>query len=247
MVSRFLVSTLLVLTSVVCMAQTSVQSTRELIDTWKSDTSFKHLMAFTFKQETIRFKDSLSSDTSTWYEAIQFPDKFRIDFGLKTENSNLYRHDSLYVLRKGEVVHKDEQIQDFMIMSGGFYYYNTSVAIKKLQLSGIDTKQFSKSKYKEREVYVIGGDGVNLNSAQIWVDVERRVVLRQVLKGNDSQFTEVRFELFKKIDGHWIESWLEFYREGRLIQTERYYDIQVHPKLNPGIFSPSRFSKIYWY
>ncbi len=43
----------------------------------------KWYKSFTFTQTTEQFRNDSLLKTSTWYEAIIFPDKFRIDFGEK--------------------------------------------------------------------------------------------------------------------------------------------------------------------
>ena len=42
--------------------------------------SGKWYHTFTFVQTTESYKNDSLSKTSTWYEAVMFPDKFRIDF-----------------------------------------------------------------------------------------------------------------------------------------------------------------------
>ncbi|MEM7299328.1 MAG: hypothetical protein AAF391_13805, partial [Bacteroidota bacterium] len=81
------------------------EGTENLIRYWKDRYQEGRLMAFTFVQETIRFRDGEVRDTATWYEAVQYPNFFRIDLGEKDlKNRNLYRNDSVYVIREGELV-----------------------------------------------------------------------------------------------------------------------------------------------
>src|SRR5205085_10609058 len=60
----------------------------------------KWFRTFHFIQSTENYRNDSLIRTSTWYEAIIYPDKFRIDFGdLKNGNAVLYNKDSAYNFR----------------------------------------------------------------------------------------------------------------------------------------------------
>ena len=53
---------------------------------------------------------------------------------------------------------------------------------------------------------------------------------------------DVRYDSFQQYDGHWIENFVDFYKDGKRIQTERYFDIQTNPSISPDVFNPRRFN-----
>ena len=56
----------------------------------------------TFVQTTIQYAADGTSDTTTWFEAMELPGKLRIDIGEPTdENTWLFRNDSIYVFTQG--------------------------------------------------------------------------------------------------------------------------------------------------
>lgn len=223
------------------------ESTEELLNYWKNNYSNTQLKEFTFTQETVRYRDNGDRDSSTWYEAMQFPCNFRIDFGEKSQNTNLYRNDSLYVFRKGKQVHKEYYLQDFMIMSGRFYTQPIDSTLKQLRAIGVNPNLFYTTIFKGEEVYVIGSEKGE-DRPQIWLSAIKRVVLKHYLKAKETDdITIVVFDQYVKIKGHWIETWLEFYHGETLIQTERYYDIDVKPNLPPETFNPNKALNYYWY
>src|SRR5947209_6162179 len=62
----------------------------------------KWYRTFTFNQTTLIYSNDSLKKTQTWYEAVQFPDKFRIDFGSKDSgNAVIFKGDSVYRLRNG--------------------------------------------------------------------------------------------------------------------------------------------------
>ena len=95
--------------------------------------------------------------TSTWYEAIIFPEKFRIDFDdRKSGNAVLYLGDSMYVFRKNKMVTKRYNDDNLTFLLGGMYFYSFDTALSKLNRMGYDTKKFHENTWKGKPVYVIG-------------------------------------------------------------------------------------------
>lgn len=223
-------------------------NTRNLIAYWKDRYATHSLKSFTFAQETIRFREGEAPDTSLWYEAIRYPDQFRIDFGHGSEgNINLWRNDSVYIIREGEQVHRGEKVQEALLMKGALYHLPIDTTLAKLSSIGINPELFHTATYKDRPAYVIGTVPEADSIPQIWVDAERRNVLRRSSKLPNGKLLEVRYGDFVQIEAHWLESWVAFYLDGKLIQTERYKDIDVQPELPKGVFEVERFGEVFWY
>ena len=227
----------------------TIKSTKGLIEFLKNNNSKNHLKSFTFIQETIRFnKEGKVQDTSIWYEAIRYPKDFRIDFGDPEKgNANINRNDSVYIYRDNKLIHSASEIQEFLILEGGLFYYSVDETIKRLESLGINTKIFTKSQYKGKEVYIIGAIENDFSKPQIWLDTEELYSVRRFSKGKKGELYEVRYDDYKDINGYKIETWIEFYINGRLIQTERYNEIDVNPNLNDDIFNPNLFGNHYWF
>lgn len=221
----------------------------KLIEQMKNKGQKNHLRAFTFVQQTIHYDDGGAiRDTSIWHEAIRYPKDFRIDFGDPSAgNANINRNDSIYVYRNNKLVHSGPEIQEFLILEGGIFYYSVSETLDRLKGLGVDTSVLSESLYNGKAVYILGALPGETKKPQIWLDQEKLVVVRRFSKGNEGNLYEVRYDDYKNIDGHWIETWIEFYRDGQLIQSERYTKIDVHPNLHDGVFDPKDFGKSYWF
>ena len=224
-------------------------STANLIKYWKARYATERLQSLSFDQETIRY-DSLgrSIDTSVWYEAIKYPKLFRIDFNEKpSSNTNIYRNDSVYVIRRDSLVRINKQIQEFMILEGALYTEPLDSTLGMLRDSGIDPEIFSETNYNGRRTYIIGAPPNTFTKPQMWVDAENRYVVRRWSRSRDGSLMEVRYEDFMVLEGHWIETWLEFYQRGRLIQTEKYFNLKVNKELDDRIFQHSHYKNHYWY
>lgn len=224
-------------------------STRNLIAYWKDRYAPNQPLAFTFDQETIEF-DSMgnATDTSMWYEAVQYPNLFRIDFQRKPcTNTNLYRNDSVYIIRNDSLRHAGRRIQPFMILEGGLYTNPIDSTLSHLTQIGIDTAKFHAWENAGSKNYVIGVNAHTLNEPQIWLDVETRNSTRRITRNKAGKLFEVRYEDFRNIGGHSIEQWLEFYLDGQLIQTEEYRNVVIWPHLDEKIFHPNYCTQTYWY
>lgn len=219
--------------------QKEPDSTSELIALWKKLYTDQRPRALTFTQETIRYRDGLPADTSTWYEAIEYPDRFRIDFNDQSgKNFNIYRNDSVYAVRKGKMVRNAKQVQDFLIIEGALYHLPVDSTLSKLRAIGVNPELFDTTTYQGRQVYIIGANKGDVMRPQIWVDVERRYTVRQFLKGSRGELTEARFDGFTKVGDHWVESRVQFFVKGALVQTEYYHNIDTNPETSEQLFDP---------
>ncbi len=223
-------------------------STVELLEFLKSNPNF--IEEFSFVQQTIKFDENEKpNDTAIWYEAIKYPDKFRIDFGQKEDrNSNINRNDSIYVFRNNKLVHSGPEIQEFLILEGGVHYYSIPETIEKLEKLGINTSIFNQSMYKGHEIYIIGAVDGDLAVPQIWLDKNELYCVRRFSIGSRSgNLYDVRYGDFKDFNGFKIETWIEFYRNNKLVQTEAYTNVNIEPAFDDAIFDPKKFGKHYWY
>src|SRR6202020_991646 len=75
-----------------------------------------------FNQTTERFRNDSLIKTSTWYEAIVYPDLLRIDFdSVKSSSGVIFRHDSTYVFRNNKIVRSTKDENELIFFLGGMY------------------------------------------------------------------------------------------------------------------------------
>ena len=223
-----------------------ITSTRELIEYRKAEHKEGHLKAYTFTQETTHYKDDGSVEkTSIWYEAIQYPDKFRIDFGDRANgNTNLYRNDSIYVYREHELVHGGSELQEFLLMEGDIFYYPTDTVLSRLRKRNINPDIFTKTTYNNEAIYIIGAEEGDLNRPQIWLHAEHFYPVRRITTAKNGKLIDVRYHNHVQKSGHWIESRVDIYINDKLIQLEKYTDIEVKSELPPELFQPGSFLQV---
>ena len=207
----------------------------------------KWFTTFTFLQTTESYQNDTLSKKTTWYEAISYPDKFRIDFGNPVEgNAVIFRNDSMYRFSKGQLSKKSVDNNDLTFLLGGMYFYSYDEVLKQIATLHYDLTKFHKDRWKNKEVYVIGSDNHDEKLNQLWIDQEKLVLVRMI-KYDDNRKEEGLFENQIQAGGGWSETVAVFYIDDKLIQKEYYFDCKANPVIDPGVFDPSQFGKVHWY
>lgn len=230
-------------------AFSQMNSARELVHAMYLTLKTDPLEAFTFSQETIRYEgDTLSGDTSTWYEAIQYPDKFRIDFGNPSGgNAVIYKNDSAYIFRKGALKTTRFEPMPLLFLKGGMSFYPFKEAMPRLQSFGVDTTVFTIQSWQGRDYYVIGAKAGDLQTRQVWISTSDLIPVRRMDPHRSGKTIELVYKNFENFDGHLIETRVDIFIEGDLIQKECYHNINIDPKIPEDFFEPAKFGSSHWW
>ncbi|CAN5858189.1 hypothetical protein BH11BAC4_BH11BAC4_24060 [soil metagenome] len=198
--------------------------------------------SFTFTQTTEHYRNDSIVKTSTWYEAIVFPDKFRIDFGEKNDgNAVIYLGDSVYNFRRSKLVNKAFNDDNITFLLGGLYSYPFDTVKVKLKQQGYALDKFHESNLQGQPVYVIGANDDKDRSNQLWIDKQKLIVLKFIkFKGNTKE--EGIFSSHKQFGKAWSETACDFYINDKLIQREKYYDCKADVAVDPSVFDPLNFT-----
>src|ERR1700722_1004128 len=209
--------------------------------------SGKWYHTFTFVQKTENFKNDSLVKTSTWYEAIMFPDKFRIDFGdLKNGDAVIFSNDSAYNFRGGILKSATADNNDLTFLLGGLYFYPFDKAIAQVKALHYDLNKFHTDTWDKKPVYVIGANTNDEKANQLWIDKQKMVVVR-FIKYDDNRKEEGILEDQQKFAGGWSEMKATFYINDKLVQKEYYQECNANGDIDPKIFLPSEFGKLHWY
>jgi len=195
--------------------------------------------AYTFSQKNTHYKNDSVIGTSIWYEAVQFPDKFRIDFGDKTEgNFVVFKNDSAYSYRKFELKKTSYNPNTLLLLLGGMYYRDFNEVIARLQKEHYNTKVLSKQKWRKQEVEVVGALKGDTLSNQIWVSKKERRIVRIIEKMDENRMMDMTFDAYQKNCKGYTETKVTFKSNGKVEQVEEYYDIKAIDKFPEEVFSP---------
>jgi hypothetical protein len=203
--------------------------------------------SFTFVQTTENFKNDSLVKTSTWYEAILFPDKFRIDFGdLKNGDAVIFVNDSAYRFHQSVLAGTTADNNDLTFLLGGLYFYSFDKVVEQVKTLHYDLNKFHTDKWNDKPVYVIGANTNDEKVNQLWIDKATLVVVR-FIKYDDNTKEEGILEGQQKFGGGWSETKCTFYINDKLVQKEYYRECKANVNLDPKIFQPAEFGKVHWY
>lgn len=219
----------------------SPKNAEELLEQMHIRYSGKWHKSFTFTQTTQQFRGDTVYKTSTWYEAIIFPDKFRIDIGEKKDsNAVIYLKDSVYSIRKGKLTGKRKDNDNLTFLLGGMYFYPLDIVKQKVTEKGYDLSRFHETTWKGKPTYVIGANNSTEKTNQLWIDQENFYIVKFVKYDGKSKEEGV-FYNHKKFGNGWSETAVDFYVDDKLIQKEIYQECKANPEINEKIFDPYHF------
>lgn len=229
---------------VLTMFTTKINSSRDLLKAMHDRYAGKWYKTFSFNQTTEVFKSDTLKQTETWYEHVQFPANFRIDFGNPDSgNAVIFKNDSVYIFRNAKHAGTRPDKNDLTFLLGGLYFYSFDDVIDKFKLLGYDLDKFHKDNWKGQPVYVIGAGKGEESINQLWIEKENFNLVRMI-KFENGEKEEALFEGHVKLDGGYSESVVRFYINNKLVQVEKYHDMKVNVKPEESIFDPSKFVKL---
>jgi outer membrane lipoprotein-sorting protein len=223
--------------TVVMAAQ--VKSGKELIEKMWKKCNGKVPATISFSQKTIRYVDGKKEpNNSIWYEKIQYPDKFRIDFDSFPSNGRLVcRNDSLFIYKDGKLKRREADKNSLLFLLGGMYSRQLDdvyarFAELKIDLTVLkDTVIPGGLKGPLLKYFLIGKPDGNY----LIVEKDNYRIKKIVLKEEEIEAVIMDWQ---KIGKTWMEKKIDFYRDGKLLQREEYFDIKHNVKFDPKTFDP---------
>ncbi len=207
----------------------------------------KWARTLTFTQYNTHYQADTVADTSVWYEAIEYPDKFRIDFGEPAAgNAVIFSSDSVYRFKEGMLKTRKRQANDLILLAGGIYFMTPQEALRRLQEAGFDTNVFHIDTWQGKPVYVVGAGKGDLKSPQFWIDQEHLYLVRSITLLPDKHLQDARFSKHIRTANGWTETEVLFLMDNKLEQKEEYKYIRANCPLPDGLFSPHKFGKVHW-
>lgn len=196
--------------------------------------------SFSFSQETIRYDSSGAiQSTAIWYEAVQYPDFFRIDFNDEQQRKVVFASDSAYRFVGDSLALVRYEPQEFLLFKGGMYKRSKEDSKNKLKEYGYDLSIFREDILDGRPAYVIGAEQGDLTTKQFWIDKEHFYTVRRISTQRSGAVLDVQYSDHNAIGGGWVEEDVRFFLDGRLIQDEIYFGVKVWDEMNPAIFDKS--------
>ena len=222
-----------------CLIKTN--NSEEVLQKMYQQYAGKWMQNFTFDQTTGVYRNDSLIKTSEWHEAIVYPDKFRIDFGdAKDGNAAIFTTDSVYSFRNGKLMRTSPNDDDLTFILGGMYFYAFDTVKAMFGRMGYDLNKFCETTLNGKSAYVIGANDTTEKTNQLWVDKENLVAVK-FINYNHGEKEEGIFSNHKQFGGGWSETKCVFYIDGKLIQTEDYFNCKANTEIDLKIFDPHNF------
>ncbi|MEO6137018.1 MAG: hypothetical protein ABIP35_17825 [Ginsengibacter sp.] len=227
----------------VLAAAVSAQGSKQLLQQMHERYAGKWHQTLTFNQTTEIYLNDTLVRTERWYENIHYPKDFRIDFGHPDSGrAVIYHNDSSFVFSRGKITSARADENDLIFLLGGMYFYPIDIVFTKMKSYGYDLDKFHEDELKGEPVYVIGAGKGEETVNQLWIDKGNFNLLRMITFTNGRK-QEAMFENHVKIGGGFSETLVRFFVNDKLVQIEKYYDLQAGKEISHALFDPYHFIK----
>lgn len=219
------------------------QVVRKMHDAWKG----KWYENFSFEQKAIFYKNNAVVKEEVWQEIMSCPGKLHLRFnGFDTGNGAVYSRDSVYHFKEGKLQQKSRETNYLLLMGFDVYFNSPERTIEKLHELGFDLSKTHQTKWKGRQVTVVGtADAADLSSTQFWVDSKHNYVLRMI-KNNQGKVRDIEFGDYRKVENHWIATEMIFKNGTETVFVEKYFNMKFPAKVDSALFDPARFESARW-
>lgn len=230
----------------VATAQASPKTGQEVLQRMHDKYNGKWYHTLTFTQQTVVHKKDGTTENQTWYESLRHSAdggvRLRIDFGDPAAgNGAIYTADSLYSVRKGKVVSAKGEGNEFLPLIEGVYVQPVERTVRDLAGMKVDLSQVTSGSWQERPVWIVGAAAGDLTKPQFWVDRDRLVVTRMVIKLPDL-LLDVDLGGYVSVGPAWLATKIAMSADGKPLQSEEYSDWKTNVDLAASLFEATQWS-----
>ena len=207
----------------------------------------KWYKTLTFVQKTTNYKPDGTSTSEMWSEAMGVPGSLRIDFlESKTGDGILFTNGQIFAWRDGKAGPGRAFVHPLLVLGFDVYQQPAVTTIAQVKAMGIDLSQVHEEKWLGKSVYVVGAKQGDLRSPQVWVDKKGLYFTRLfLLAGREKKnVQETQFNNYVKAGGGWVAAEVKFFVDGKPATTEEYTEIIADPKLDAGLWDPSKWNTV---
>jgi len=222
---------------------------REALEAMRVAYAGRWYTTLTFVQRTTKRSPEGKQTVETWYESLRHTDgpgtQLRIDIGPPSEgNGVLYTATETRRFRAGKAVETRQGGNALLPLIEGVYLQPIERTVAELQPTGVDlSRPVVVGHWEKRPVWILGATSPSdLRSPQIWVDAERKVVVRALLPPvPGTPLMDVRIGRWVALAGGWLGTRCDFLVDGKLEQAEEYSDWKAGVALSDALFDPATF------
>jgi hypothetical protein len=220
----------------------------DVLEAMRSAYAGKWYHTLTFKQKTT-FHRADGVQEETWYETLRHTaagTELRIDRGdLAAGNGMIFTPDSMFPVRGGKPAPPRGGGNEFLPLIEGVYVQSVERTMKELAGMKVDWTKVRTATWEGKPVWVVGAASASdTTSPQFWVEADRKVVVRMVIRPNETQPPfDVHLGGYVGVGNHsWLATKIMMRQGGRPVQGEEYADWKVDIPVDPALFDPSQWT-----
>ena len=209
--------------------------------------------SLTFVQKTtVTRTDSTKNVTksvTTWYESLRHTSaagvQLRIDVGDPTAgNGVLYTADSSWRFRDGKLVSANANGNDFLPLIEGVYVQPLERTVREVKKMNVDLSKVRAGRWRDRDVWVVGAASASdTTSPQFWVDQQRNVVVRAIVKYPPSVL-DISLDGYVTVGPAMLATKIVMSTGGKVIQEEEYSDWKTDIDLPASLFDITNWKAV---
>ena len=233
---------------VVVSEPTAVASSAKLIRDMHDRYAGKWYKTLTFQQTNTFYTSAGKEEKSQWMQRLSVPGRLRVDFlPLSSKSGLLIQNNRVITFDNGKRVDSRRAIQPVLTLTGDVYAIPVSTTLRRLDSLGVDLDKFHSEKWEGKRVYVMGAEGGDLASNQIWVDADRLLLVRFIQRdkrADRSVITDTRVGDYRQVDGYPIPFEYTSYRDGKVFFKEQYENLKVNEPIPAEVFDASKWAAV---
>ena len=221
----------------------------DVLEAMRAAYAGKWYHTLTFKQKTT-FHRPDGVQEQMWYETLvhtpQEGTKLRIDFGdLALGNGVIFTPDSSFPVRGGKPAPPRASGNEFLPLIEGVYVQPVAKTVKELAQMKVDMNRVSTGTWEGKPVWIVGASSAaDSTSPQFWVDTERKLLVRMMIRPNETQPPlDVHLGGYERVgNGAWLSTNIQIRQGGRVVQGEEYVDWKVDVPVDPALFDVAQWT-----
>jgi hypothetical protein len=185
----------------------------------------------------------------TWYETLRHTPatgvQLRIDIGdLSAGNGVIFTADSTFRVRGGQAQPPRASGNEFLPLIEGVYVQPVEHTVKELAQMNVDMSRVHTGTWEGKAAWVVGAaSAADSVSPQFWIDADRKVLVRMILRPDQSQPPlDVHLDGYVRAGAGWLATKIEMFQGGVRRQAEEYADWKVDVPVDAALFDVSKWS-----
>ncbi|MBO7571373.1 MAG: hypothetical protein J6T48_04375 [Bacteroidales bacterium] len=182
----------------------------------------------------VKFNDDNSEKRSTCSAEYVRPSQHIIKTDLINDDGYIYRNDTIYAFKDGEMISSKQGINDFVFIVMDLYGMTADEMMTRIEQTGfVNTSEFCTYENPEskRKSYIVGvsnyGEETEKNN-QIWFDTQTLLPQMVQRKRDDGHLYSISFDNYIQIGGcGWMPQKITYSMDGQIKIIERIYDAVI--------------------